>query len=129
MNFEVVPQMQLMWFRVGFENYVSFRGGSISLEDGELMERRLGLSWDGEWQDIGGSGRIYGGVSLRDALDGRTALNVSGVSFATKQGLLVDGRLGVSYEWDEGYAVHGEVAALRDDAEEVRANLGVRINF
>ena len=41
----------------------------------------------------------------------------------------MDGRLGLSYEWDEGYAVHGEVSALREDADKIRAVLAVRIDF
>ena len=129
MDFSIAPQMRLVWSRVDFDDFIGLQGGLISLEDGDRVTGRLGLSWNGEWQDIGGSGRIHGGVSLRDALDGRTAVNVSGVSFAIKQGLSVDGRLGVSYEWDEGYAVHGEAIALRGDAEEVRASLDVRIDF
>ncbi|MCY4053426.1 MAG: autotransporter outer membrane beta-barrel domain-containing protein, partial [Hyphomicrobiales bacterium] len=67
----------------------------------------------------------------RSAVDGKTSVNISGVSIANeRKGLSVDGKLGLSYEWDEGYAVHGEVSALRDDdADEVRADLGVRISF
>ena len=129
-DFQVAPHAQLTWSRVDFDDFVGPHGELVSLEDGDLVMGRLGLSWDGEWHDIGGSGRIYGGVSLRDALDGRTAVSISGFSLASEQGLSVDGRLGVSYEWDEGYAVHGEALALRrDDAEEIRANLGVSINF
>ena len=68
---------------------------------------------------------------LRGALDGETFVNVSGVSIVNEQkDLLVDRRLGVSYEWNEGYAVHGEAVALRrDDDEEVRAKLGLHIDF
>ena len=130
MDFEIVPQMQLAWSRVGFEDYVTSRGGLISLEDGELMKGRLGLSWDGEWRDAGGFGRIYGGVNLRDALDGRTAVRATGVLLTSKQGSSVDGRLGLSYEWDDGYSIYGEAKALRSgDVEEVSANLGVNIDF
>ena len=95
------------------------------------MAGRLGLSWDGEWRDAGGSGHVYGGMSLSAALDGRTAVSVSGVSFANeRKGLSADGRLGVSYEWDEGYAVYGEaVTSRRDDTEDVRVNLGAHIDF
>ena len=130
MDFEVVPQIQLMWSRVGFEDYVTPSGGLISLEDGELMKGRLGLSWDGEWRDAGGSGHIYGGVNLRDALDGRTAVRATGVLLTNKQISSVDGRLGLSYEWDEGYSVYGEAKASRSgDVEEVSANLGVKVDF
>ena len=130
MDFEVVPQMQLLWSRVGFEDYVSSRGGLISLEDGELMKGRLGLSWNGEWRDIGGAGRVYGGVNLRDPLDGRTAVRATGVLLTSKQSLSVDGRFGLSYEWDDGYSVYGEAKALRNgDVEEVSVNSGVSIDF
>ena len=130
-DFQVAPQMQLVWSRVNFDDFVGPHGERVSLEDGDLTTGRLGLSWDGEWQGAGGFGRIYGGMNLRSAVDGKTSVNISGVSIANeRKGLSVDGKLGLSYEWDEGYAVHGEVSALRDDdADEVRADLGVRISF
>ena len=130
MDFEIVPQVQLAWSRVGFEDYVGPRGGLIVLEDGDLMTGRLGLSWNGEWRDIGGSGHIYGGVSLHDPLDGRTAVRATGVLLTNKQSSSVDGRFGLSYEWDDGYLVYGEAKALRQgDVEEVSANLGMRVDF
>ena len=130
-DLHVAPQMQLIWSRVGFDDFVGPYGELVSLEDGDLATGRLGLSWDGEWRAAEGSGHVYGGVSLHTALDGRTAVNVSGVSIASERNdLSIHGRLGVSYEWDDGYAVHSEAVALRrDDADEIRANLGVRINF
>ena len=131
MNFRVSPQAQLTWTRVGFDDFVGPHGELVSLEDGDRVTGQLGLSWDGEWQGAEGFGRLYGGMNLRSNLDGKTSVNVSGVSVASEQDdLSIDGKLGFSYEWNEGYAVRGEVSALRsDDAEEVRANLGVRIDF
>ena len=131
MNFRVSPQAQLTWTRVGFDDFVGPHGELVSLEDGDRVTGQLGLSWDGEWQDAEGFGRLYGGVNLRGNLDGRTSVNVSGVSITNEQDdLSMDGKLGFSYEWNEGYAVHGEVSALRgDDTEEIRADLGVRIDF
>ena len=131
MDFRVTPQVQLVWSRVGFDDFVDPRGGLVSVEDGDLVKGRLGLSWDGEWSVAGGSGHIYGGMNLRGALDGKTAVNVSGSSFVAEwKGLSIDGRLGVSYEWDEGYAVHGEALTQhRDGVGEVRASLGVSIDF
>ena len=131
MNFRISPQVQLTWTRVGFDDFVGPHGELVSLEDGDRVTGQLGLSWDGEWQGAEGFGRLYGGMNLRSNLDGKTSVNVSGVSVASEQDdLSIDGKLGFSYEWNEGYAVRGEVSALRsDDAEEVRANLGVRIDF
>ena len=129
-NFHITPQMELVWSRVGFDDFVGPHNELVSLEDGDLVTGRLGLSWDGEWRGAGGSGNVYGGMNLRGALDGATAVNVSGVSLVSERGLLVDGRIGISYEWDEGYAVNGEVTALGHDGEnEVRASMGVRIDF
>ena len=130
-DFEVTPQTQLIWSRVGFDDFVGPHSELVSLEDGELVTGRLGLSWDGEWREAGGSGYVYGGMNLRGAVDGRTAVNISGLTLASEQrDLSIDGHLGISYEWDEGYAVHGEVVALRhDDADEVRVNLGMSIDF
>ena len=131
MDFHLSPQMELVWSRVDFEDFTGPHNELVSLEDGDLVRGRLGLSWDSEWRAVGGSGHVYGGVNLRGALDGRTSVNVSGFSLVSEQrGLSVDGRLGVSYEWDEGYAFHGEAVALRrEGVGEVRANLGVRIDF
>ena len=130
MDFSVAPQMQLVWSSVDFDDFVGPHGALVSLEDGDLTTGRLGLSWNGEWQDTKGSGRIYGGMNLNDALDGRTSVNVSGFSFASKEGFSVDGKLGLSYEWDDGYSVYGEATALRQgDAEEFSTNLGMRIDF
>ena len=131
MDFQVAPQMQLVWSRVNFDDFIGPHGERVSLEDGDLTTGRLGLSWDGEWRGAEGFGRIYGGMNLRGAVDGKTSVNVSGVSIANEQkGLSVDGNLGLSYEWNEGYAVYGEASAMRhEDVEEIRANLGVRIDF
>lgn len=127
----VAPQAQLVWTSVGFDNFVGRHGDLVSLEDGDLVTGRLGLAWDGEWHAIGGSGHVYGGVNLRTDLDGKTSVNVSGISLSSKQkGLSVDGRLGVSYEWDESHAIYGEAVALRrDDAGEIRASFGMRVGF
>ena len=131
MDFEVAPQAQLVWSHVDFENFTGRQGELVSLEDGDLVTGRLGLSWDGEWRGAEGLGQFYGGMSMRGAVDGKTSVNISGVSVANEhKGLSLDGKLGLSYEWNEGYAVHGEASAMHhDDVDEVRADLGVRIDF
>lgn len=131
MDFEVAPQAQLVWSHVGFEDFAGLQGELVSLEDGDLVTGLLGLSWSGGWQAARGFGRIYGGMNLRGAVDGKTSVDISGVSIVNEQkGLSVDGKLGFSYEWDEGYAVHGEASAMQhDDVDEIRASLGIRIDF
>ena len=120
MEFSVSPQIELAWTRFDFDDFTGPGStGKISLEDGDIVTGRLGLLFDGEY--------IYGGVNLRTAIDGKTSVNVSGVSIASKQDdLSVDGLLGFSYDWSEDYETYGE---LFMDADEVSANLGVRVDF
>ena len=131
MDFSVAPQVQLLWSSVDFDDFTGLTGEVVSLEDGELVTGRLGLLWDGEWQDASGLGRVYGKMNLHNALDGETVVSVSGVPLSRERSdLSTDGRLGVSYEWNEGYAVRGEVSASqRDDAEEIRADFAMSIDF
>ena len=124
MGLSVSPQVELAWTRFDFDDFMGpGNTGRVSLEDGDIVTGRLGLLFDGEY--------IYGGVNLRTAIDGKTALNVSGVSIANEQDeLSVDGLLGFSYDWSENYWTYGKVfMSSRGGAEEVRANLGMRIEF
>ena len=124
MGFSASPHAGLAWSRVDFEDFVAPRGERVSLEDGDLVTGHLGFLVEKDWQ---GLGHLYGEVNLQSALDGRTVVNVSGVSFDEKRkDLSVDGRLGVLYEWAENYAVQGQLEALHD---EFRASLGLEINF
>ena len=131
MNFRITPLARLTWTRVGFEDFVGPHRERISLLDGDTVDLKLGLSFDGEYRFSDGLGYLYGGLFMQTPIDGKTSVKVSGVTIANERNdMSIDGKLGLSYEWDEGYSVYGEASALhRDDADEVRANLGVRIDF
>ena len=120
MGFSVSPQMELAWTRFDFDDFTGPGStGKVSLEDGDIITSRFGLLFEGD--------HIYGGVNLRTAIDGKTSVNVSGVSITSEEDdLLVDGLLGFSYDWSEDYETYGEFFM---DADEVRASLGVRIDF
>ena len=131
MNFRITPLARLTWTRVGFEDFVGPHRERISLVDGDTVDVRLGLSFDNEYRFSNGLGRLYGGLFMQTPIDGKTSVKVSGVNVVNERNdMMVDGKLGFSHEWDEGYAVYGEATAVhRDDADEIRANLGVRIDF
>ena len=124
MSFSVSPQIDLAWTRFDFDDFTGPGStGKVSLEDGDVITSRLGLSFNGDY--------IYGGVNLHAPIDGKTSVNISGASIASEQDdFSVDGLLGFSYDWSENYWTYGEVfMSSRDGAEEVRANLGMRIEF
>ena len=120
MGFSVSPQMELAWTRFDFDDFTGPGStGKVSLEDGDIITSRFSLLFDGDY--------IYGGVNLHTSIDGKTSANISGVSISSEQdGFSVDGLLGFSYDWSEDYETYGE---LFMHADEVRANLGVRIDF
>ena len=120
MGLSVSPQMELAWTRFDFDDFTGpGNTGTVSLEDGDIITGRLGFLFDGDY--------IYGGINLHTPIDGTTSVNISGVSIASEQDdFSVDGLLGFSYDWSEDYETYGE---LFMDADEVRANLGVRIDF
>ena len=119
-GFSISPQMELAWTRFDFDDFMGPGStGKVSLEDGDIITGRLGLLFEGDY--------IYGGMNLHTPIDGTTSVNVSGVSITNEQDdFSVDGLLGFSYDWSEDYETYGE---LFMDADEVRANLGVRIDF
>ena len=124
MGFSVSPQMEVAWRRFDFDDFMGHGNtGRVSLEDGDVLMGRLGLLFDGEY--------FYGGVNIHTAIDGKTALNVSGVSIANEQDdLSIDGLLGFSYDLSENYWTYGEIfVSSRDGDEKVRASLGVRVEF
>ena len=131
MNFRITPQARLTWTRVGFEDFVGPHRERISLVDGDTVDLRLGVSFDNEYRFSNGLGYLYGGLSIQAPIDGKTSVKVSGVTIANERNdVSVDGKLGLSYEWDDGYSVYGEAKALRSgDVEEVSANLGISIDF
>ena len=131
MNFRITPHARLIWTRVGFDDFIGSNRERVSLVDGDTVDLGLGLSFDNEYQISNGLARIYGGANLLSPLDGETSVRISGFTVVNEQDdLSVDGQLGLSYEWSEAYAIRGEVSMLRnDDAEEIRANLGLDIDF
>ena len=131
MNFRITPHARLTWTRVGFDDFVGPNRERISLVDGDTIDLGLGLSFDNEYQISNGLARIYGGANLLSPLDGETSVRISGFTIVNEQDdLSVDGKLGLSYEWGEGYAVHGEASATDHDGDdEIRADLRASIDF
>lgn len=114
-NWSITPQAQLTYSDVTYDRFIDAYGAAVSLDEGNDLTVRLGLSTDyqNSWSDeTGETNRIhaYGIANLYyDILpDSRTDL--AGVELVNTQDNLWGGLgIGGSYSWgNDKYAIHGE---------------------
>ncbi|MGU3401528.1 autotransporter outer membrane beta-barrel domain-containing protein [Brucellaceae bacterium D45D] len=111
----LTPQAQLVYSSVDFDDFTDTFGSRISLDRGDSLQGRLGLTLDHEnsWQNANGQldrAHVYGIANLYyEFLEG-TKVDVAGVSFASEQDRLWGGLgIGGSYNWnDDKYSIYGE---------------------
>ncbi len=111
----VTPQAQLVYSSVDYDDFTDTFGSRISIDRGDSLQGRLGLTLDhaSSWQNANGQldrAHVYGIANLYyEFLEG-TKVDVAGVSFASEQDRLWGGLgIGGSYTWnDDKYAVYGE---------------------
>lgn len=115
-GFSLTPQAQLVWSRVHFDSFTDPFGARVSLQDGDSLRGRLGLSLDYEkaWTATDGTQsrlHAYAIANLYNEFLGGSKVRVEHVSFRSRDerlwaGLGLDG----TYEWSNGrYAVYGNV--------------------
>jgi len=113
-GFSLTPQVQLVYAKVDFDSFTDPFGARVSLNDGDSLRGRFGVSLDHEAQWVASDGtksrsHLYGIANLyNEFLDG-TRVEVSTVRFATRDERLWAGiGIGGTYEWGNGvYAVYG----------------------
>ncbi|WP_245500449.1 autotransporter outer membrane beta-barrel domain-containing protein [Rhizobium leguminosarum] len=140
-QWSLTPQAQLAYSSVRFDSFTDAYGADVSLDDGDSLTGRLGVSadFDSEWQDASGKtsrSTVYGIANLYyDFLDG-SDVDVSGTSVVSENQALWGGLgLGGSLTWsDERYAAHGEAFArtsLKDfgDSSAVGAKIGFSVKW
>jgi outer membrane autotransporter protein len=140
-DWSLTPQAQLAYSSVRFDSFTDQYGADVSLNDGDSVTGRLGISadYDNDWTDASGkSGRskIDGIANLYyDFLDG-SDVDVSGTSIASENQALWGGLgIGGSVSWsDDRYAVNGEAfarASLKDfgDSDTIGAKLGFSVKW
>jgi outer membrane autotransporter protein len=137
----VTPQAQLVYSNVDFDAFTDVFGSRVSLDRGESLQGRLGLTLDHEdsWQNEKGMlnrTHVYGIANLYyEFLDG-TQVNVGGVSFASRNDRVWGGTgIGGTYNWDDDkYSIYGEglvTTSLNNfgDSYSVKGQLGFRMKW
>jgi fibronectin-binding autotransporter adhesin len=115
-GWSLTPQAQLVYSSVAIDSFLDRFGARVSLDDGDSLLSRLGLSLDhrNAWRDANGRmtrSNVYGiGNLYYEFLDG-TVANVSGTTFANANerlwgGLGAGGTLSFA---DDKYALYGEI--------------------
>ncbi|NKC49829.1 autotransporter outer membrane beta-barrel domain-containing protein [Ochrobactrum anthropi ATCC 49188] len=111
----LTPQAQLFYSSVDFDDFADTFGSQVSLDRGDSLQGRLGLTLDHEssWQNANGKldrAHVYGIANLYyEFLEG-TKVDVAGTSFASRNDRLWGGLgIGGSYNWnDDKYSIYGE---------------------
>ncbi|TCQ72439.1 outer membrane autotransporter protein [Ochrobactrum sp. BH3] len=111
----VTPQAQLTYSNVDFDAFTDAFGADVSLDRGESLQGRLGLTVDHEnsWQNANGMmdrTRVYGIANLYyEFLQGIRVI-VGESSFTSRNDRVWGGLgLGGSYNWnDDRYSIYGE---------------------
>nr|WP_261337977.1 autotransporter outer membrane beta-barrel domain-containing protein [Rhizobium leguminosarum] len=140
-QWSLTPQAQLAYSSVRFDSFTDAYGADVSLDDGDSLTGRLGVSadFDSEWKDASGKtsrSTVYGIANLYyDFLDG-SDVDVSGTSVVSENQALWGGLgVGGSLTWsDERYAAHGEAFArtsLEDfgDSNAIGAKVGFSVKW
>lgn len=134
-NMTLIPQAQLTYSSVNFDDFTGPYGERVSLDDGESLQLRLGIAAEHEVTTADSQQLLYGIFNLYREFDGGTQIDVSGVKqssesddWSAKVGL------GGQYTWSEAYTAYGEVSYATGveslgDSRRVQASLGVRIDF
>ncbi|MBY3413118.1 autotransporter outer membrane beta-barrel domain-containing protein [Rhizobium laguerreae] len=140
-QWSLTPQAQLAYSSVRFDSFTDGYGADVSLDDGDSLTGRLGVSadFDSEWKDASGKtsrSTVYGIANLYyDFLDG-SDVDVSGTSVVSENQAIWGGLgIGGSLSWsDERYAAHGEAFArtsLKDfgDSSAIGAQIGFSVRW
>jgi fibronectin-binding autotransporter adhesin len=140
-NWSLTPQAQLSYSSVRFNDFSDPYGARVSLDDGQSLIGRIGLSADYEsgWKNAAGQingAHVYGIANLYyDFLDG-SDVNVSGASLVSQNQPLWGGvGLGGSLNLGDGRTtVYGEAFArtsLKDfgDSNSAGAKVGFKVSW
>lgn len=140
-NWSMTPQAQLVYSAVDFDDFDDAFGAAVSLENGDSLTGRLGLTLDYEKAWAGEDGatartHAYGIANLYYEFLDASRVEVAGVALSAQNDRLWGGLgLGGSYNWsDDRYSIYGEGlvnTSLNDfgDNYKLQGNVGFRYKW
>ncbi|CAM5772262.1 hypothetical protein LMIY3S_03785 [Labrys miyagiensis] len=137
----VVPQVQLAWTHVDFDDFTDINGSPVSLGKGDSLRGRAGLRVENlsSWQDERGQTRrlqAYGIVNLTSEFLGGTSVEVAGASITQKnKRLWGEIGLGGNYAWNDQWSAYAEasyaaaISSRSGDNYAVKGTAGLRYRW
>lgn len=140
-GYAVTPQAQLVWSRTSFDSFEDAFGSKVSLDDGNSLLARLGVSGDhrSEWKAKDGTqtrSYLHANLDVYQEMADGSSVDVADVKFRsrdarTQVALAVGGTLDLH---DGRYAVYGNVgvqASPHNPSDNYGAggNVGVRVSW
>ncbi|MBF9058609.1 autotransporter outer membrane beta-barrel domain-containing protein [Rhodobacterales bacterium HKCCSP123] len=135
-GWSVVPQAQLTYTNVDFDSFVGPFGETVTIEDGDSLIARLGISVDREWSGSNGSqNSVYGLLNLTHEMGDGTRVDVGAqgydpISFMrTPDETRAEIGLGGSFGLGNGSYIYGDVTASQGLANSNSQEVSGRIGF
>lgn len=140
-GFSLTPQLQLTYSRVDFDTFRDPYGSEVSLQDGDSLRGRAGVSLDKENVWIAENGttsrsHLYSNLDVYNEFLNGTKTRVSGIDFTTRDERQSVGiGAGGTYEWQNGrYGVYGNVNLITatrnvNDNYAIGGTVGVRVSW
>lgn len=131
LGFSFVPQAQVQLSKVDFEDFIAPDNEIVSLEDGKVVDGRIGLVFDKQWSsDSQNRLSLSAGAHLHFPFDGKTVTNVSGVFLISElKDVSLDLSAGLDYQWGNNIFTASLATAQGDEIEDYRASLSARFAF
>ena len=130
-GFSLAPQVQVEWGRVDFDGFIGPHNEIVSLEDGDVMDGRIGLALDRRWTS-GPENRasLSAGAHLRIPFDGKTVVDVSSMPLVSeRKDVALELNAGFDYLWNNNTFSVGVATEQGGEVTDYRANLSMRFGF
>ena len=140
-NVFLTPSAQVSWSQVGFSDFVSTDGKAVSLDDGTVINGRVGAVFETNWENVvfyeafaPAVVRLQGSADVIFPLDGEVVTLVDGAKQSSeREDPVLDLGVGVSYTWEKAnhaYTLSTDVSSLQgSEVDGYEANVGFKYQF
>ncbi|MCY4049175.1 MAG: autotransporter outer membrane beta-barrel domain-containing protein, partial [Hyphomicrobiales bacterium] len=140
-NILVTPSAQVSWSQIGFSDFVAADGKTVSLDDGTVINGRVGIVAETLWESVvlheafaPASVRLQGSADVVVPLDGEVVTQVDGANQLSElEDPVLDVGIGVFYTWELGghaYTLSGDISSRQgSEVEGYEGSLGFKYRF